>query len=195
MAEVLDEHGIQVGALPFAIQTHGAQRHSSDLPFHKQVCTYHSGVSLKKRSENQRAFVRDQIKASYWNAFDLRCSSIYSRLAKFVQVIVCTIAFGMGIDKPDVRQVIHYGAPRDMETYYQVEFVCGEAISLYSSSYVQPPILKTKMRGGKLYQLHLQEIGRAGRDGKESFVKVFYSTPDFQIHRHFLTEISNGRQA
>ena len=57
---------------------------------------YHAGMSMKAREESHRDFVRD------------RC-----------EVIVATVAFGMGINKPDVRTVIHYGAPRDMESYYQ----------------------------------------------------------------------------
>ena len=57
---------------------------------------YHAGMSTKARGESHKKFVRDQCEA-----------------------IVATVAFGMGINKPDVRTVIHYGAPKDMESYYQ----------------------------------------------------------------------------
>jgi len=57
---------------------------------------YHAGLSQKVRKESHKAFLYDE-----------------------VQVVAATIAFGMGIDKPDVRCVIHWGAPRDMESYYQ----------------------------------------------------------------------------
>ncbi|MCA6611975.1 MAG: DNA helicase RecQ [Pseudanabaena sp. M158S2SP1A06QC] len=57
---------------------------------------YHAGLSAKEREENQTRWIRDD-----------------------VQVMVATIAFGMGINKPDVRFVIHYDLPRNIEGYYQ----------------------------------------------------------------------------
>src|SRR4028119_1474253 len=57
---------------------------------------YHAGLSDEARATHQTRFIRDD-----------------------VQVMVATIAFGMGINKPDVRFVIHYDLPRNLESYYQ----------------------------------------------------------------------------
>lgn len=61
-----------------------------------ECLTYHAGLTVKQRKNVHEKFVRDR-----------------------VSVIIATIAFGMGIDKPDVRNIVHYGAARDMESYYQ----------------------------------------------------------------------------
>jgi len=60
------------------------------------VRPYHAGLSDKQRNRNQDAFIRDN-----------------------VDIIVATIAFGMGINKPDVRFVIHHDMPQNIESYYQ----------------------------------------------------------------------------
>lgn len=57
---------------------------------------YHAGLTMKKRRDVLDDFTKDRLK-----------------------VIVATVAFGMGIDKPDVRCVIHYGVSKNIESYYQ----------------------------------------------------------------------------
>ena len=57
---------------------------------------YHAGLTMEERQRNQNAFIKNEL-----------------------QVMVATNAFGMGIDKPDVRFVLHYTLPLDVEGYYQ----------------------------------------------------------------------------
>ncbi|XVF37342.1 hypothetical protein REPUB_Repub19eG0137700 [Reevesia pubescens] len=63
---------------------------------------YHGQMGSKAREESHRLFIRDEL-----------------------QVMVATIAFGMGIDKPNIRHVIHYGCPKSLESYYQESGRCG----------------------------------------------------------------------
>ena len=99
---------------------------------------YHAGMDSQVRSANQDAFLMEQ-----------------------VDVIVATIAFGMGIDKPDVRYVIHYDIPKSLEGYYQETGRAGrdggegQCIAFYAYKDLQK--LEKFMQGKPVAE---QEIGK-----------------------------------
>jgi ATP-dependent DNA helicase RecQ len=115
LLDFLDEHRGESGII-YCLSRNSVESLAADLRNEGiDALPYHAGLDKETRDKNQDRFLKDEVK-----------------------IIVATIAFGMGIDKPDVRFVVHMDLPKNIESYYQETGRAGrdgqpsEALLFYS---------------------------------------------------------------
>jgi len=106
-----------------------------------KAATYHAGLTFEKRNKSQEDFIFDK-----------------------VQVVCATVAFGMGIDKSNVRWVIHYNMPKNIEGYYQEIGRSGrdglQANALLFHSYADVIQLRKFAEGASNFEIQVAKLDR-----------------------------------
>jgi ATP-dependent DNA helicase RecQ len=96
LVRVLEKHKNEA-VIIYCFSRKDTERIAADLKIEGfNALPYHAGLNSETRKRNQELFIKDE-----------------------TQIIVATIAFGMGIDKPDIRLIVHYTFPKTLEGYYQ----------------------------------------------------------------------------
>lgn len=96
LLEYLEHHKYDSGIIYAATRKEVENIYEGLLKRNISVSKYHAGLSNEERKNNQEEFIKDNIK-----------------------IMVATNAFGMGIDKPNIRWIVHYNMPQSIENYYQ----------------------------------------------------------------------------